>query len=401
MFGAGSPWPVEARPAFAAVWASNARSRQTPASSRASRCLGTPSASKPDREPGRVAPVVVDRDQRRGDALAGLPERALLLDGEGREAEVREHVDEVDDRVGVEHDRVVARVDRHGLPGGGRAPGRLATDRGGVDRGRVDRDLLGVARPVVGTHRHREQLRRGPPLGGADPPRVGDRDGLGVRGERAERRHAGRVGGGDHRAGALGAQLGARGGGRIGPGRGQRARRGRLREAGPVVALLDVGRDRRGPLDERTHAVGVDAPGARDPHPPALDEAQVDEHLVARDVLVDLAVREPGQRRGARDDQRLGLARAHRLGLPDDLLRDAERRLRVVADAAIAAGGAQDAHATTPTRTLRNRAPDAPWPTWPAWPGSPLPQFGVLHISHDEASPTASIERHSSYVMPV
>ena len=77
-------------------------------------------------------------------------------------------------------------------------------------------------------------------------------------------------------------------------------------------------------------------------------------------------------------------------GLPDDLLREAERRLGVAADRVPAA------HATTPTRTLRNRAPETPWPTWPAWPGSPLPQFGVPHIRHDEASPTASIDRHSS-----
>ena len=40
-------------------------------------------------------------------------------------------------------------------------------------------------------------------------------------------------------------------------------------------------------------------------------------------------------------------------------------------------------------------------PTWPVWPGSPLPQFGVPHIRQLEASPTASIDRHSSYVMPV
>ena len=53
----------------------------------------------------------------------------------------------------------------------------------------------------------------------------------------------------------------------------------------------------------------------------------------------------------------------------------AERLLRVPADAV------RRAHATTPTRTLRNRAPDTPWPTCPAWPGSPLPQFGVPSIT--------------------
>ena len=112
---------------------------------------------------------------------------------------------------------------------------------------------------------------------------------------------------------------------------------------------------------------------------------------------MDLGVGEPGQRRLARDDQRLGLARAGRLGRLDDLFREAQRLLGVAADAR-----ARPLIAITPTRTLRNRAPDTPWPTWPVWPGSPLPQFGVPHIFHElEASPTASIDRHSSYVMPV
>ena len=95
------------------------------------------------------------------------------------------------------------------------------------------------------------------------------------------------------------------------------------------------------------------------------------------------------------DDQRLGLARAGRLGRVDDLLREAQRLLGVAPDPVLGA------HPITPTRTLRNRPPETPCPTWPVCPGSPLPQFGVPHIRQLEASPTASIDRHSSYVMPV
>ena len=74
----------------------------------------------------------------------------------------------------------------------------------------------------------------------------------------------------------------------------------------------------------------------------------------------------------------------------DHALGEPQRVVRVTADAV------RRAHATTPTRTFRNRAPDTPCPTWPVWPGSPLPQFGVPHIRHELASPTASIDRHSS-----
>ena len=42
------------------------------------------------------------------------------------------------------------------------------SDGVGVDRRGIDRDLLRVAGPVVGAHRHGEQLGSGPALGGAD-----------------------------------------------------------------------------------------------------------------------------------------------------------------------------------------------------------------------------------------
>ena len=261
---------------------------------------------------------------------------------------------------------------------------------GGVDRGGVDGALLRVAGPVVGAHRHGQQLGGRPALGGADALRVRDGDGLGLGGERAVGGDAGLVRGGDDGAGALGPEL--RAGVRRCPPTRRRERRGRLGvgQARPVLELLDVRGDGRGPLDERPDPLVVDPARGRDADAAALDEPEVDEDLGAGDVLVDLAVGEPGQGGLAGHDERLGLAGARPARPRHDLLREAQRLLGIAADPVLAA------HATTPTRTLRNRAPETPWPTWPDWPGSPLPQFGVPHIRHDEASPTASIDRHSS-----
>ena len=99
----------------------------------------------------------------------------------------------------------------------------------------------------------------------------------------------------------------------------------------------------------------------------------------------------------AGDDERLGLVRARGLGRLDDLLGEPQRLLGIAADAVLGA-----LMPRTPTRTLRNRAPGhAVARRGPVWPGSPLPQFGVPHICQRAASPTASIDRHSSYVIPV
>ena len=146
----------------------------------------------------------------------------------------------------------------------------------------------------------------------------------------------------------------------------------------------------RGPFDERPDALGIGAAGGCDADAASPTKPEVDEDLGAGDVLVDLAVGEAGQRRLAAHHERLGLGGASGLGQADDLLREPERDRRVRADPV------SPAHATTPTRTLRNLAPETPWPTCPLWPGSPLPQFGVPHMRQELASPTASIERHSS-----
>ena len=342
------------------------------------------------RQPGRVAAVVGDRDQRRCHPLAGLVERAVLLHREGREAEVAEHVQQVHHGVVMEHHRVVTGLDDDRAPARPRPLRRLAPHGGGVDRGRIHRALLGVAGPVIGAHRHREQLARGPSLGGADPLRAGHRDRLGVRGERAEGGDPGLVRGGDDGPRPAGPELRGRGGRPVRPGGLERLRRVRLGQARPVLELLDVGGDVAGPLHERANPLVVGAPGGGDAHPPAAHEAQVDEHLRAGDVLVDLGVGEPRERRLTGHDQRLRLRGARPFRQRGDALGEPERLGGIAADAVSLA------HAITPTRTLRNRAPETPWPTWPVWPGSPLPQLGVPHMRHDEASPTASIERHSS-----
>ena len=77
--------------------------------------------------------------------LPGSTKLRLLLDGQGREPEVAEHVEQVDDRVLLEHDRVVAGVDGDRVGGRPRLARRLAAERRGVDGRGVDRGRLGVA----------------------------------------------------------------------------------------------------------------------------------------------------------------------------------------------------------------------------------------------------------------
>ena len=251
--------------------------------------------------------------------------------------------------------------------------------------------LLGVAGPVVGAHRDGEELARGPALGGADPLRVGDGDGLRVRGERAEGGDAGRVRRSDHRACPVGPQLRAGVRRPVGPGGLQWLGGLRLGQARPALQLLDVGRDGGGPFDQRPDALRIRATGGGDGHATPPDEPEVDEDLGAGDVLVDLAVGEPGERRLAAHDERLRLRGARRLGQPDDLLREAERGGRVAADPV------PPAHATTPTRTLRNRAPRDAVAHVAGLAGFALAAVRrAPHPPRADASPTASIERHSS-----
>ena len=287
--------------------------------------------------------------------------------------EVAEHVQQVDDGVVVEDDGVVAGLDGDGVGAGAGPLGGFAPDGGGVDRRRVDRALLGVAGAVVRAHRDREQLRRRAALGGADALGVGDRDGLRVRGERSVRGHARRVGGGDD-----------------GP-------RPSARSSGLASAVRSDQRVSRGSAAVRARA-GPPSPRAprRWPRSPRLARPGRRDALVVRPAR--WRRRRPGGRRRSggsrgprrsatfwwisllanrvsadspRDDERLGLGRAGclgRAGRPRSASRRAapgRRRSRLAA------------HATTPTWTLRNRAPETPWPTWPIWPGSPLPQFGV------------------------
>ena len=189
--------------------------------------------------------------------LPGLPERAVLLDGEGREPEVAEHV----------------HAGRRRRSGGGRPGSRRARGRRGWRDARArsaasrpmaaasiavasTAHLLRVARPVVGAHGHGQELGAGPALGGADALRASRPRPPRRRGERAVGGDARLVGGGDDRAGALGAEL--RAGGRrcrrTRPPGGAR-RRPASGRPGPVLELLDVRGDGRGPLHERADAL--------------------------------------------------------------------------------------------------------------------------------------------------
>ena len=97
------------------------------------------------RQARRIHAVVADRHEVAADPLARLEERALLLDRERAEAEVAEHVEQVDDRVFLEDHGIVAVLDRDRVGAGPGLLGGLAADRGRVDRRRVHRGCLGVA----------------------------------------------------------------------------------------------------------------------------------------------------------------------------------------------------------------------------------------------------------------
>src|SRR5262249_2872572 len=129
----------------------------------------------------------------------------------------------------------------------------------------------------------------------------------------------------------------------------------------------------------------------------AVDEPEVHRAAGLVDVLVDLAVREPGQRGVVRGHEDLGLRRARSQRPAQDILGQPERLGRRIAGAHPRAGAGAHGrrggatgrvrcrdlphHLPTPTWTSRNRAPETAWPTWAPWPGSPLPQFGVPSIT--------------------
>ena len=141
------------------------------------------------------------------------------------------------------------------------------------------------------------------------PRRVGDRDRLGPGRERAVGRDARVVGRTDHRAHRLGPELRAGVGGR--PAYAAATSRTRSARAGrPVVELLDVAGDRGGVLGQPAQALGVGPPRRRDPDALADHEPEVDRDVRLGDVLVDLAVGEPGQRGVLGRDEGFGLGHA-------------------------------------------------------------------------------------------
>ena len=246
---------------------------------------------------GAVRGIVDERHEGRADPLAGLEERALLLDRERGEAEVAEHVGDVDDRVGLEHDRVVAGRQLHRVRHLVRLPGRLAADRGGVESREVHRAALGVAGATVGAHRHGQQLGAAARLGDGDPERVRDADLLARRATQAEREHALRLGRGDDRRRRRRPVLPGS------PPRSRPTRRPRRAvpgsAAGSDAKPLSSGWSRAiEAADSQRRAKGrvVGPVRGRDPDPLPVDEAEVDDRVLLGDVLVDLVVREACQR---------------------------------------------------------------------------------------------------------
>ena len=95
-------------------------------------------------------------------------------------------------------------------------------------------------------------------------------------------------------------------------------------QTGPIGELRDVPGDRTGTLDEPPQPFVVDAAGGGDADPLADDEPQVAVGVGLGHVLVDLAVREPGEARVGGRDERLGLGGAGGRGQGDGPLGDRE-----------------------------------------------------------------------------
>ena len=225
----------------------------------------------------------------------------------------------------LEEHRVLARWQ---VDGPDRAAGLLRglqPDRRPVDRRGVDRRGLAVPRPVVGTHRDREEARAGARLGRPHPGGRGDRHRLHAGRERAEGGHARSIGRGDDGPDGRRAELRRR---LRGPRRERadhRLRRRRRRQARPVRRLLGHGGDPPGGRGQLPQGLVVGAPGRRDAHARAPHEAEVHPDVRLGDVLVDLGVREPGQGLVAARHEDLGLGGALGLGEVEDALREGER----------------------------------------------------------------------------
>ncbi len=219
------------------------------------------------RQARRIAAVVPDRHEAGADLAPGLRERAPLLHRQGGEAQVAQHVQDVDDRVFLEHDRIVARLERYRI---GRCAGllrRIAAECRGIDPCRVHGRRLGIAAPAVGRHRDRDELAGGADLAGPDAVRVDDGERLRACRERAVGHDTRGVRCGDHLADRVGPEFRGRvrrsrreGLGHIAHGRG-------LGQTAPVIELGDAPRDRRRLLDQRPQAllVGSSRRRHRDP----------------------------------------------------------------------------------------------------------------------------------------
>ena len=190
-------------------------------------------------------------------------------------------------------------------------------------------------------------------------------------------------------ADGVGAVLGLGLGGRLRPGaRDERRRRGEGSDVSRCPRA--AGARSRPPRRQAREGRVVGAVAGGDADAPAVHDAQVDDRVVLRDVLVDLVVGEAGERAVGADDERLRLRRASLERHRDGALGDRRGRR---SDSLTAV--------PTPTWTSRKRAPLQPWPTCMPWPGWPLPQFVMPTSIQLRASATASQEPQNIGVMPV
>jgi hypothetical protein len=262
---------------------------------------------------------------------------------------VREGIEQVGERVRLEHRAIRARLDLGRALRAHRLVRGLAGDGGGIDVGRAPRCLLGEAgTSLVGSHDERARVCH--PLLDGDAGRR--RDGkLGDRtGEEAvhrdfgsvdRRRRESRLVVRPERCGCLVVALDFR-------------RVGGSGEAGEGLVLRRTARRIRGALRKLREPVAVELVRRGDADACALDDAESDDGVLDQRRLVYLRAGEAREAGAFRVGDGFGVS-----------VRGCERRARDF----------ERAHDFTPTWTLRKRAGEAPCETCALCPGCPLPQF--------------------------
>ena len=376
----GSAWPVDSRPARAAVPPVPDGIADHALLDQRDPLLRRALEVELRREVAGVERVVDERDLRVERALADpAGEVASLLEqGEPVEHVERAVVEELGDRVRLEdgavlrrrrllrvarprglRDRLLGSLGRVHVADSPRGAGRVAgraVDRGQGEPVRVGRPLR-CAQAGARCDRELDHAAREVPVQAV----------VAGRGDRSRRQARLVVGAERGRLLVVAAHVGELGG------------RGERRE----IRVGARARDDVGcAANELGEALVVGSVGGRDAGPPVADEPELDARVVDQRRLVHLLAGVPGEPGVLGRDDDLGLVAGD----------EAERALRELESLA---------HAFTPTWTFRNRAGDAPCETCACWPGWPLPQFVRPCITHSSGPATRSSEPQKTGVTPV